>query len=156
MATARALIRHIKGHTLLAKAASNHWVPLDLPLNETPSAANDPFQLLLIACGGCVMIDVVDILTKSRQDFTLLEFEVEALRRDTPPKIIRKLEYRIQASGANLREEILRRAVELSLTKYCSVSLSLDRSVRFYAQLTVNGETGEQYEIPRIPELYED
>ena len=102
------------------------------------------------------MIDVVDILTKSRQDFTLLEFEVEALRRDTPPKIIRKLEYRIQASGANLREEFLRGAVELSLTKFCSVSLSLDRSVRFYAQLTVTGETGEQYEIPRIPELYED
>lgn len=121
---------------------------MDLASERTPSAANDPLQLLLMACGGCVMLDVVDILAKKREPFDRLEFEIEALRRDSPPKIVRRLDYHVNIIGA-VREESIRRAMELSLTKYCSVSLSLDRSVRFFVQIRLNGSTGESREIPR-------
>lgn len=102
------------------------------------------------------MTDVVDILTKGRHDFSGLEMEIEAIRRDTSPNIIRRLEYNVHVNGENLREETVRRAVELSLTKYCPVSLSLDRSTKFFARITLNGTSGEPWEILRNFELYEE
>lgn len=129
MATAKAFVRHVEGFTLIGKAASDHWVPVDSDsISNLRPAANNPVQLLLIACAGCVMTDVVDILTKGRHEFSQMEMEMEAVRR----------------------------AVELSLTKYCSVSLSLDRSTRFFARITLNGTSGEPWEILRNFELYEE
>ncbi len=156
MAIAKALVRHVSGHTLLGKGSSNHWVPLETSEADYPAAANDPVQLILMACSGCVMIDTVDILKKSRQEPDEFEIAIEGLRRDTRPKIFRRLDFHVRINGSTLRAETVRRAVELSLTKYCSVSLSLDRSVRFFAQITLNGDPGERWEIPRQPELYED
>lgn len=156
MAIAKALVRHVSGHTLLGKGSSNHWVPLEIAADDNPAAANDPVQLILMACAGCVMIDSVDILKKSRQEPDEFEIEIEGLRRDAPPKIFRRLDFRIRINGSTLRKETVRRAVELSLTKYCSVSLSIDRSVKFFAQITLNGESGERWEIARQPELYDD
>ncbi len=156
MATAKALVRHVEGRTLIAKAESNHWIPLDSLSESTPNpAANSPVQLLLIACAGCVSIDIVSILAKSRQKFSRIEIEIEALRRDTPPKIIRRLNYIIRVDGPDLDTSTVQRAVEFSLTKYCSVSLSLDRSVRFFTQLVLNGVAAERKEILRNPALYD-
>lgn len=156
MATAKAMVRHVRGHTLLGKGVSNHWIPLETTVDESPAAANDPVQLLLMACAGCVMIDSVDILKKSGMEPSAFEIEIEGLRRDTRPKIFRRLDYRVRINGSNLKAEAVHRALELSLTKYCSVSLSVDRSVKFFAQVTLNGETGESWEIAREPELYKD
>jgi putative redox protein len=156
VAVVKALVRHVEGHALIARAASHHWVPLDSPVEGAPSAANDPIQLMVIACAGCVMIDTVDILHNKREEFDRLEIEIEALRRDPPPKIIRRLDYRLRINGSGLHEESVRRALELSLTKYCSVSLSLDRSVKFFAQITLNGSTGESWEVARFMEWFEE
>jgi putative redox protein len=149
-------IRHMDGHTFMAKSDSNHWVPFDTGLPSGGSgAANDPFQLFIIACGGCVSIDVVDILTKGRKEFDLYELNVEASRADHTPKIVRALTFHARVNGENVTEENVRRALELSLTKYCSVSLSLDRSVTFTGRVTLNGHRGESWQIPRNPELYD-
>jgi putative redox protein len=157
VATAKVYARHVDGHTLIARAASHHWIPIDSPAEGgTLPSANSPVQLLLIGCAGCVMIDTVNILTKSRQEFHEFEINLEAGRRDTPPYIVQRLEYHVHLNGPALREETVRRAVELSLSKYCSVSLSLDRNVRFFAQITLNGTTGARWEIPRNHELYEE
>ena len=102
------------------------------------------------------MIDTVDILRKKREEFDLLEIKIEALRRDHPPKIIRRLDYRQCINGTGLHEESGRRALELSLTKYCSVSLSLDRSVKFFAQIILNGNAGESWEVARNTEWFEE
>ena len=156
MAIAKALVRYVGERSLLGKSDSNHWIAMDSPPEHgQPSAANNPSQLLLIACAGCVTIDTISILTKGRQDVRRLEIEILALRRDVPPKIVRQLEYHVQIDGPLLTEDKVRRAVELSLTKYCSVSLSLDRSTRFFAQITLNGDAGERWEIPRDPMLFE-
>jgi putative redox protein len=149
-------IRHVDGHTFVAKSDSNHWVPFDTgTAGGGTGAANDPFQMFIIACGGCVSIDVVDILTKGRKDFNLYELDVEATRAEHIPKIVRALTFHARVNGENVTEENVRRALELSLTKYCSVSLSLDRTVTFTARVTLNGHRGEAFDIPRNPSLYE-
>lgn len=149
-------IRHVDGHTLVAKSDSNHWVPLDTgTASGGTAAANDPFQLFIIGCGGCTFVDVVDILTKSRKAFTRIELFVDAARAETVPKILRKLTFHYHVDGNEMTVEIIRRAIELSLTKYCSASLSLDRSIVFEAIITVNGQAHEPFAIPRDPAIFE-
>jgi putative redox protein len=153
----KACIRHVDGHTFMAKSDSNHWIPLDTGAASGGSAsANDPFQLLVIACAGCVSLDVVDIIRKSRKTFTRYELTLEASRAEHPPKILRALHFHAHLDSEDLTEDVIRRALELSLTKYCSVSLSLDRSVKFSARITLNHHRGEEWPIPRHPSLYSE
>jgi putative redox protein len=146
----------VDGHTLVAKSDSNHWIPLDTGTASGGTAgANDPFQLFIIACGGCTLVDVVDILTKGRKNPTRLELNVEAVRAEAVPKILRKLSFDYRVDGPDISAETVRRAVELSLTKYCSASLSLDRSIIFEVRITLNGETHEPFIIPRDTALFD-
>jgi putative redox protein len=152
----KAMIRYVNGRAFVAKSDSNHWVPLDLsPVSGGTGAANDPFQLFALACGGCASIDVVDILAKSRKTLTKLELDLEITRADSVPKIARVLHYHFNVDGPDLTFELVGRAIELSLTKYCSVTLSLDRSAVFRAQITLNGETGTPWKIERNAAIYE-
>ena len=152
----RVNIRQVDGHTLMANSDSNHWIPLDTAtVSSGTGAANEPFQLFVIACGGCMLIDVVDILTKSRKNPTRLELNVEAVRAETAPKILRRISFDLRVDGPNISIETVRRAIELSLTKYCSASLSLDRSIIFEARITLNETAHEPFEIPRNAALFE-
>ena len=56
--------------------------------------------------------------------------------------------------GPDITLAQVRRALDLSLTRYCSVSLSLDRSIRFKARITLNGVRGETWEIARDEAIY--
>jgi putative redox protein len=153
----RVHIRHVDGHTLVAKSDSNHWIPLDTgTASGGTGAANDPFQLFVIGCAGCTVVDVVDILTKSRQIPTRLELSLEATRAETVPKILRQLSFHFQVDGPNVSAQTVRRAIELSLTKYCSASLSLDRSIVFEARVTLNDQAQEPFEIARNPASFKD
>ena len=149
-------IRQVDGHTLVAKSDSNHWIPLDTgTAGGGTGAANDPFQLFVIACGGCTLVDVVDILSKGRKNPTRLELNVEAARAESVPKILRKLSFDYRVDGPDVSVETVRRAVELSLTKYCSASLSLDRSIVFEVRITLNGEAHEPFTIARDAALFD-
>jgi putative redox protein len=146
----------VDGHTLVAKSDSNHWIPLDTGTASGGTAgANDPFQLFIIACGGCTLVDVVDILRKGRKNPIRLELNVEAARAESVPKILRKLSFDYRVDGPDISIETVRRAVELSLTKYCSASLSLDRSIVFAVRITLNGEAHEPFTIARDAAIFE-
>lgn len=151
----KAWIRYVDGHIYLARSDSNHWLPLDLgEASGGGGAANDPFQTFVIGIGGCVSVDIVNIVGKSRKTTTRMEIEVDAIRASTPPKILRALRFHLRIeTDATL--DVVRRAVQLSLTKYCSASLSVDRSVPFTAVITLNGVAGEPWDIPRDPAIYE-
>jgi putative redox protein len=146
----KTLLKYLDGHTFVAKSDSNHWIPLDTGEKSGGSAAaSDPFQLLTIAATGCCAIDVVDILKKSRKEIRALEIETEIERVNSVPKVLRSLHFHLRVHGEEFTPDQIRRAIELSLTKYCSVALSLDRSVRFSAQFTLNGVTSEPWNIQR-------
>jgi putative redox protein len=140
---------------MIAKSDSNHWIPLDSgTASGGTAAANDPFQLFLIGCVGCTLVDVVDILRKGRKHPTRIELNVEADRGESVPRILRRLFFDYHVDGPDISVEVLRRAIELSLTKYCSAALSLDCSIVFVARITLNGEAHEPFEIARDPALF--
>lgn len=100
-------------------------------------------------------MDIVFILGKGRHEFTKFDMELEATRAETHPRRLTSLHFHVQIEGPNLSEEAVMKAVNLSLTKYCSVSLSLDRSILFRASCTVNGVPHEEWTIERDAAIYE-
>ncbi len=88
-------------------------------------AGPGPMVALLLAVAGCSGADVVTILDKMRVGLVSLRIEVTGTRRETMPKRYLALHLDFYLAGRNLDETRARRAIDLSLEKYCSVVHSL-------------------------------
>jgi putative redox protein len=93
-------------------------------------AATSPVELLLVAGAGCTGADIVGILEKMRVDLRTLDMDVEGTRRDEHPRRFTAIHFRFRVSGAGIDETKVRRAVDLSLEKYCTVMASLAPDIR--------------------------
>ncbi len=87
-----------------------------------------PMETLLLSLGGCTGMDVVSILTKMRAPLDGLEIRITADRAEEHPKIFTRIALEYVVSGAGLRPDQVSRAIELSQTRYCSVSAMLRRA----------------------------
>ena len=94
-------------------------------------------DLLPLSLIGCAAWDIMSILQKQRQQVTGLQVSAESERDDEPPWRFRKIHIRYRFSGRNLKAEAIKRAIELSETKYCSI----------YATLRDTVEIQSDYEI---------
>jgi putative redox protein len=125
-----------------------HWVGgLDFEAGRTDGpkiridgdarSAPSPFDALLAAIATCASVDVVSILKKQRTPVQALNIRVEATRVESTPRRLASavLHFSIAAPGTTLAHAT--RAVELSVTKYCSVRSSLiaDASVSWSVEL---------------------
>jgi putative redox protein len=100
-------------------------------------AGPGPMTTLLLAAAACTGADVVSILRKMRVAFTGLSIEASGVRREEEPRryVSIHLDYRV--AGTGLDPAKVRRSVELSLEKYCSVihSLASDTAVTYAVSL---------------------
>ena len=90
--------------------------------------AISPKALLLSGLAGCSGIDVVDILTKMRIDFSELEIDVETTKTEENPKIFRDIDITYKIKTDKLNKNKVKKAIELSLDKYCGVSAMLKKN----------------------------
>jgi putative redox protein len=91
---------------------------------EAPS----PMETVLMAVAGCSSIDVELILKKMRQDLQKVEVTVQATRAEEAPKVFKTIQIHYILYG-EIKEEKAKQAIELSMEKYCSVSLMLKATV---------------------------
>lgn len=85
-----------------------------------------PMQLLLAAVGGCSTMDVVSILNKQKQELRHIEIVVDGEREQgVEPSLFRDIHVHFKIYG-KVDPEKAKRAVDLSMTKYCSVSKTLE------------------------------
>jgi len=100
-------------------------------------AGPSPFDVLLASIATCASVDVVTILEKQRTPVQALSVRVEASRVDSTPRRLSSamLHFSITAPGTTIEKAT--RAIELSVTKYCSVRSSLiaDASVSWTLKL---------------------
>ena len=87
--------------------------------------APGPFIGLMLAAGACAGSDVVSILEKMRVTLSEARIELVATRRDEHPRRLTTLELIFHLRGDGLTAANAERAVDLSVTKYCSVLASL-------------------------------
>ena len=97
------------------------------------AAAPGPTLTLLLAAAACSGADVVSILDKMRIELETLRIEVAGLRRESEPRRFVSIRFAFHLRGAGLDEAKARRAIDLSLGKYCSVvhSLASDIAVEY-------------------------
>lgn len=80
-----------------------------------------PMQLLLVSAGSCSSIDIISILKKQKQDLKDINVEITAEReQDKVPSLFTDIHLHYILTG-NLDEAKVKRAIDLSVTKYCSV-----------------------------------
>jgi putative redox protein len=84
-----------------------------------------PFDMLLAAIAACAATDVVEIMRKQRTPLDALNVRVEATRVSEIPRRLAAAVLHFTLQGTGITPEKAARAVELSVTKYCSVRSSL-------------------------------
>lgn len=87
-----------------------------------------PMQLLMVALGGCGTIDIISILKKQKQNLKDIKISVTGEREQgAVPSLFTKAHVHFRLFG-DLDEDKVRKAVDLSMEKYCSVSKTLEKT----------------------------
>lgn len=122
----KARIKWVEDATFIGESGSGHAVVMDGPPDMGGrNLGVRPMEMLLLGMGGCTNFDVVHILKKSRQAVTDCVAELTAERADTEPKVFTRIHVHFVVRGKDLKEERVKKAVELSAEKYCSASIML-------------------------------
>lgn len=127
MAQKNAFIKQLKGITFAGKTDSNHWLIMDGPEEFGGSNAGiRPKELLLLGLGGCTGSDVVTILQKKKAPIEGFEINITSDVAEEHPQVFTKIHVEYVFYGKGLSEKDIERAIELSQTKYCSVTKMLE------------------------------
>ena len=100
-----------------------------------------PVKLVLVGLGGCTGMDIVWILKRQRQEVTGLDMNVTGTRRKKDPRYYEDIRIEYVVRGRNLRESAVKRAIELSEQKYCSVRGILRSEVKVTTSYRIEQET---------------
>jgi putative redox protein len=95
-------------------------------LDGTGETGQSPPEMLLSALAACVSVDIVGILAKRRTPIATLDVEVHGRRVTTTPRRFDHVTLAFRITGAGIERTQAERAIDLSLTKYCSVRDTLD------------------------------
>ena len=96
-----------------------------------------PMLTLLLAAAACTASDVVIILEKMRIRLTDFRIDASGVRREEEPRRYTAMHLEYHLRGDGLDENKAERAIELSITKYCSVVHSLAPDIRVTHGLTL-------------------
>jgi putative redox protein len=110
-----------------------------ITVDNTGKAEPGPVDTLLIALAACTSEDVLTILEKRRTPAKRLEIEVEGKRANGTPARLTEVHLRYVVDGEGIDRANTLRAIELAVTKYCSVRDSLDKSIPIGWSLVLNG-----------------
>jgi putative redox protein len=112
-----------------ATDANGHVVRLDSnPENGGVNFGVRPMQVLLMGLGGCSGIDIVSILKKQRQTIEGFEMKIEGTRQQgVEPSLWENVKIVFELKG-DIDIDKARRACQLSMDKYCSVTETLRKA----------------------------
>jgi len=110
------------GLRFAATTGSGHRLVMD---DSAGDGGPRPAELLVVAQAGCTAMDVISILRKKRQAVTGYEVRVEGEQRaDEHPHLFEQMTITHVVEG-DVEVDAVRRAIELSATKYCTVTANL-------------------------------
>ena len=99
-----------------------------------------PMQALIMAMGGCSAIDIIMILKKQRQEITGFDMEIDAEREKGKEPALWETGHIIYKLDGKIEPEKAKRACQLSMEKYCSVSKTLEvAGAKITWEIVLNG-----------------
>ena len=115
-----------EGLRFVATSGSGHALALDDGRGDTGMR---PAELIPIAIAGCTAMDVISILRKKRQVVTGYRVLASGTQQDDHPNAFTRIDVLHVVDGDSIDSDAVRRAIELSATKYCSVGATLSSGV---------------------------
>jgi putative redox protein len=115
-----------------------HQVILDA--GESVGGKNEgprPKSLMMVALAGCTGMDVISILNKMKVVVTFFNVRVEGETKEDHPKKFTKMNIIYEISGPEVEFEKVKKAVELSVEKYCGVNANYRDSMEMNYQIII-------------------
>ncbi len=135
------------GMRFVATTGSGHRLVLDDGEGDTGPR---PAELVPVAVAACTAMDVISILRKKRQQVTRYQVDSTGDQRDSAnPSIFTRVDLLHVVEGPSVEVEAVRRAIELSATRYCSVggTLSTGSAEIHHAYLVRSNGTEQHGEV---------
>ncbi len=128
-----------KGSTLDFDGTANSGITVPLASRKEDGTTDgfSPLELLLVGLAGCTAMDVISILEKKRQDVTGFEVKTHADRATEHPRVFTHVVVEYVVTGHQVDTAAVERAVELSVTKYCSAQAILSKAVPIEHKITI-------------------
>lgn len=112
-------------------------------LDANPAIGGDgkgfrPMEMLLVGLGGCSGIDMVNILSKQKEELSDIRIRINATRKEKEvPAIFEVINIHFDLYGS-LSAQKAERALDLTFEKYCSVSHILGYSAKINFTYTIH------------------
>jgi putative redox protein len=116
--------------------------------DDAEANEHSPVELVATALAACTAMDVISILAKKRQVVESYGVRVEAAQRDEYPQVLTRIRLVHDVAGRDVSERDVRRAIELSATKYCPVSAMLSAgATEIHHAYRVRGTGAQPFEV---------
>ena len=125
---AQATVKLVDGMQFVGESGTGHGFIMDAaPAVGGHNTGCRPMELLLIGLGGCTGMDVISILRKKKLKVSSLTMNVKGMWRqgEEYPKYFEGIEVEYVVTGEGITDDAVKRAIELSEEKYCSVAANL-------------------------------
>lgn len=99
-----------------------------------------PMQLLLAALGGCTGIDAVSIMQKQRMAVEAIKITITGERASDHPKVFTHIRLHFDVTAQGGSPEQVKRALQLSRDKYCSVGNTISKVANLDYSFSLNGQ----------------
>jgi putative redox protein len=140
----KARVKWVEAVTFVGESGSGHAIVLDgAPESGGRNLGVRPMESVLIGMGACAAFDVVSILKKSRAHIHECTVELEAARAEETPKVFTRVHMHFIVAGQDVKESQVKRAVELSATKYCSATAMIEKTAVVSFDYVVNPANSE-------------
>jgi len=131
MSEVKAKVVFNQGLSFTGTADSGHKVEMDGPSEHGGSdSAARPMELVLIGLGGCTGMDAISILKKKKQPVEGFHMNISGTRAEDYPMRYTDVSIEFVLKGKGVDEKAVKRAVDLSMEKYCSVKATLEQNTK--------------------------
>ena len=132
-------IKWVDNVQFVTETGSGHALVIDgAPEYGGRNTGARPMELVLAGAASCTAFDVVLMLKKSRQNFTSLHVDADAVRAETDPKVFTAIKLTFRVAGKSLDPAAVERAVKLSKEKYCSATAMLGKTAEVTTEIVIS------------------
>ena len=118
----------LNGHKLVVDANEE---------NGGKNSGPRPKGLMMVALAGCTGMDVVSILQKMRVEVDDFNVKIEGNLTEEHPKHYDQMKIIYEFSGKNLDSEKLKKAIDLSMERYCGVSAAYRKAMKIEYEIVI-------------------
>jgi putative redox protein len=130
----------VDGMQFVAESAG-HAIVVDGAPGFGRDSGMPPMRLLLLGAAGCSAMDVVHILkNRMRKPLTGLRVEVNSEQAEEHPKVYTRIELKYLIRGRGLKEKDVRKAIELSNTRFCSAAIMLGETAEIVTDFEIEDD----------------